>query len=477
MAAPFSFSFTTAAPQVELTTRTPAVNATDVALAAAVTTTFSQPIVPTSVSFTVRDSAKSGVPGTLTFLDGSTKARFAPTAPFSAGALYTVTVSGAATADGQKMPVPVSWSFTTTLPPALSSKTPAAGATSVRLDTTITAGFDRAVVAGSTSLQLVDPLNQTVPGNVTLNADGTVASFAPTAPLAPETTYAVTVSGATSLGGAAMTAPVSWSFTTASRPTVSSVTPPANATGVSVSTTVTAGFNQAVTNAAVSLADPAGSPVAGTTVYNASTNTASFTPSAPLNAATSYTVTVTGATGSTGSTMLPYTWSFATLNYGCPCTLMAPSATPATPAASDVKAVELGVRFKADVNGYISGVRFYKGATNTGVHVGSLWTTAGTKLATVTFSGESASGWQQATFSSPVPVTAGTTYVVSYHTNVGRYSYTTGVFSNGGALNSGPLHAPTGSNGAFLYGANSVFPSSPSTTGVNYFVDAIFTTS
>jgi methionine-rich copper-binding protein CopC len=474
MAAPFTFSFTTAAPQVELTARTPGVNATDVALAGALTATFSQAIVPASVSFIVRNSAGTSVPGALTFLDGSTKARFAPNAPLAAGAVYTVTVSGAATADGQKMPVPVSWSFTTTRPPTLSSKTPAAGATGVPLDAS--ASFDRAVVAGSTSFRLVDPLNQPVPGNATLNADGAVATFAPTGALASEMTYTVTVSGATSLGGAVMTAPVSWSFTTASRPTVTSLTPPANANGVAVTTAVTAGFNQAVTGAVVTVTDPAGAPVSGSTAYNASTNLVSFAPSAPLNAATPYAVTVTGATGSTGSTMLPYTWSFTTVSYGCPCTLMAPSATPATAAASDAKAVELGVKFQADVNGYISGVRFYKGTTNTGVHIGSLWTSAGAKLATVTFSGESSSGWQQATFSAPVPVTAGTTYVVSYHTNVGRYSYTTGVFSNGGAVNSGPLHAPTASNGVFLYGANSIFPSSPSTTGVNYFVDAVFTT-
>ena len=38
----------------------------------------------------------------------------------------------------------------------------------------------------------------------------------------------------------------------------------------------------------------------------------------------------------------------------------------------------------------------------------------GPSLATVTFTNESATGWQQATFSSPVPITAGTIYVASY---------------------------------------------------------------
>ena len=44
------------------------------------------------------------------------------------------------------------------------------------------------------------------------------------------------------------------------------------------------------------------------------------------------------------------------------------------PQTTDTAAVELGVKFRADVNGYITGIRFYKGSTNTGTHVGSLWT-------------------------------------------------------------------------------------------------------
>src|SRR4051795_12951166 len=58
LAAPFTFSFTTAAPQVILSARTPAVNAPDVRLTSIVTATFNAPVVPASVTFTVRDSAK-----------------------------------------------------------------------------------------------------------------------------------------------------------------------------------------------------------------------------------------------------------------------------------------------------------------------------------------------------------------------------------------------------------------------------------
>ena len=64
-------------------------------------------------------------------------------------------------------------------------------------------------------------------------------------------------------------------------------------------------------------------------------------------------------------------------------------------------AVNLGMAFTTDTNGYITGARFYKAATNTGTHVGSLWSASGTLLAQATFTDETASGWQQVTFSSP----------------------------------------------------------------------------
>src|SRR5690349_22134769 len=96
--------------------------------------------------------------------------------------------------------------------------------------------------------------------------------------------------------------------------------------------------------------------------------------------------------------------------------------TPQTADVGDGSSVELGVRFTPSVGGTITGLRFYKGPLNTGTHVADLWSSTGTLLATATFSGETASGWQQVSFSQPVAVTAGTTYVASYHTNVGEYA-------------------------------------------------------
>jgi hypothetical protein len=90
------------------------------------------------------------------------------------------------------------------------------------------------------------------------------------------------------------------------------------------------------------------------------------------------------------------------------CTIWPATTVPNTPDQGDTNATELGTKFKADVNGQIRGIRFYKASTNTGTHIANLWTASGTKLASVTVTGESASGWQQAMFATPVTITAGT---------------------------------------------------------------------
>ena len=72
------------------------------------------------------------------------------------------------------------------------------------------------------------------------------------------------------------------------------------------------------------------------------------------------------------------------------------------------------MKFTSDVYGTINGIRFYKSTANTGTHVGNLWTAGGQLLASATFSGETASGWQSVSFSKPVPILPGTTYVASY---------------------------------------------------------------
>ena len=63
-----------------------------------------------------------------------------------------------------------------------------------------------------------------------------------------------------------------------------------------------------------------------------------------------------------------------------------------------------------------------QGSGNGGTHTGSLWTSAGTLLATGTFTNETASGWQTLKFTNPVQISANTTYVVSYYDPDGHYA-------------------------------------------------------
>ena len=86
---------------------------------------------------------------------------------------------------------------------------------------------------------------------------------------------------------------------------------------------------------------------------------------------------------------------------------------------------EVGVKFTASVAGEVTGVRFYKQTWMGGyVHVGHLWSSTGTLLATATFTNESASGWQQVNFSSPVAIQANTVYIVSFSTGGGYFGIT-----------------------------------------------------
>ena len=122
-------------------------------------------------------------------------------------------------------------------------------------------------------------------------------------------------------------------------------------------------------------------------------------------------------------------------------------------------------------------MRFYKGELNNGTHIGNLWTTSGTLLASATFTGESLRGWQEVYFNSPVAITANTIYVASYHTDVGRYSDDQNYFRTKG-FDAPPLHAVMDSssqpNGVYKYGASG-FPNQ-TYVSTNYWVDVIFDT-
>jgi hypothetical protein len=270
-------------------------------------------------------------------------------------------------------------------------------------------------------------------------------------------------------------------------PVVTSTNPVSGQTSVPVTMPISFTFGKAVQPSTISVSvttTSGGAAVAGSTSYNATTNTATFTPSSSLANATSYTVSVSGAQdSSTGLTMpSPYTWTFTTAQPTpapgvCPCSIWPDSTLPATPSENDFSSVEVGVVFTPSQNGTITGIRFYKGSANTGTHVGSLWTSSGTLLESVTFTGESAAGWQQANFATPISVTAGSTYVASYLAPSGGFAITASGLSS--AVTNGPLTAvaygTSGGNGVYVYTHSVAFPTAA--YNANYWVDVVFTPS
>jgi methionine-rich copper-binding protein CopC len=261
-------------------------------------------------------------------------------------------------------------------------------------------------------------------------------------------------------------------------PSVTAKTPASGATGIDTITPITVTFSEPVqpNSVSISVIDASGKSVTGSLSYNSTSNTMTFIPGAPLAISTQYTVTVSGAADSLGHVMTtPLTWSFSTAS-AATYTLFSSSATPSNPSASDASAIEVGVRFESAIPGFITGIRFYKGTTNTGTHVGDLWSSAGVLLASATFTQETAAGWQFVSFATPVGIAADTIYVASYYAPNGGYADDGGYFASSGVSN-GPLTAPSnsavGGNGVFVYGTGGGFPSN-SFNAANYWVDVAF---
>jgi hypothetical protein len=203
----------------------------------------------------------------------------------------------------------------------------------------------------------------------------------------------------------------------------------------------------------------------------ASTGVISGTPTA--TGASSFTIQVTSAAWDSATAPLSITVNPSTT------TIWPSNPTPAIVDGGDPLSVVLGVKFQSDVAGFIKGIRFYKAASNTGTHVGTLWSGTGQSLATATFTGETASGWQQVTFATPVAIQANTVYVASYFAPNGHYSGNLNYFATQG-VDTPPLHAlasgVAGGNGVFAYAGAGAFPTS-TYQALNYWVDVVFSTS
>jgi hypothetical protein len=137
--------------------------------------------------------------------------------------------------------------------------------------------------------------------------------------------------------------------------------------------------------------------------------------------------------------------------------------------------IEVGLKFRSTIAGYVDGIKFYKTPGDSGTRTAQLYSIGGTLLASKAFSNETDSGWQSVLFDTPILIGVNTTYVAAYYSSLGNYILT--AYGLKTAVTNGPLTAladsTDGSNGIFKYTSTPVFPDKGYLSS-NYWVDIIF---
>ncbi len=146
--------------------------------------------------------------------------------------------------------------------------------------------------------------------------------------------------------------------------------------------------------------------------------------------------------------------------------------TPSNPNGTDGVPYELGLKFQSTKAGLITAIRYWKAPSETGTHVGRIWSSTGSVLASVSFAAETASGWQQQALSTPLNIQPNTTYVVSVNVN-SYFSNTQNALATS-VVNGDLKTVADGKNG--VYGSPNSLPTN-SYQNSNYFRDIVFVAS
>lgn len=264
-------------------------------------------------------------------------------------------------------------------------------------------------------------------------------------------------------------------------PSIASTTPAAGSTAVPTDGPILARFDEPLDPASVTgragLTTASGDPVPATVTYDDAARSIVITPATRLTRGTGYRAFVSAGIRDTAGNALAAgtSWSFTT--YSCPCSIWPDTASPSTAANNDTLNYELGLKFRSNTDGYVTAIRFYKGSGNTGTHLGHLWSATGAQLGEVTFRNESATGWQTASFTSPILIRANTTYIASYYAPNGRYALDRPSALASG-VSSGPLRAlrdgEDGPNAVFKSRASGFPTQALAGSASNYWVDLVF---
>jgi hypothetical protein len=342
MAANYVWTFRTVpapAPPTVIAT-VPVNGATGVATNQALTATFNVAMNPVTINpstFTVTGPGGTAVTGVVTYVAAGSVATFTPAANLTASTMYTGTITtGAMDLGGAALAQNYVWTFTTAangqmVPPTVVLTDPINGATAVPQNQIVSATFSQAMnpatINGNT-FTLTGPGATAVSGLVAYAAVGNTLTFTPTANLAPSTLFTATVTtGAQDLAGNPLAGNSVWTFTTGALlnnnpPELVSTVPANAATNVPLNQAVSATFTESMNPLTIStstfqLTGPGGTAIVGTVSYDALNDIATFTPTLPLLAGSTYNATVTtGATNLTGvplgATGSPNPWSFTT---------------------------------------------------------------------------------------------------------------------------------------------------------------------
>ena len=199
------------------------------------------------------------------------------------------------------------------------------------------------------------------------------------------------------------------------------------------------------------------------TISNVPNGTYTVTPSLA-----SYTFTPTSASVTVnGANVTGVNFTAGTVTTETLFTTQAPTATGLTDGPT--VNYELGTLIESDIAGQITAIRFWKDSHESGTHTGHVWSASGTLLATVTFTNETASGWQVQSLTTPLAIAANTTYVVSV--NTGNTYYVASASGLASKVTNLDLSSVVGNDG--VYGTPGAFPTG-SYANTNYFRDVTF---
>lgn len=382
---------------------------------------FSKPINPLSVSGTtiqVSGGAVTLMPASISFDTTNMQVTFTPLQPLPDATLMTIAVNGVEDPAGNAV-TPLTTQFTTgtgadTDAPFVTATNVFSGQTNVPVNTVFTITFNEPMDPQSinrSSIALYDTTTGTlVPGPVSLSVDGRTAMFAPSVALAVNRVYYLYTAWSLTprdLEGNLLTN-FTISFTTSTvsdttPPQVVVTNPPDGTVGAPRNVVVQVLFDKPIDATSVNQVqlNVGSSPLAVTRTLSNGNRTLTLTPSTPLAANTSHTLSITGVRDTSGNLIVGTTNAIFTTGPGVE--LTGPSLTGFSPANGSVN-VPVTTTAQITFSKPINTLSAFNGnavlrRTSTGVTVAT----------TISFSAD----FQTVTLTPTAPLTAAAQYTIA----------------------------------------------------------------